>query len=256
MVFAQNGLEKIIVEKYYISDSNDAKPTEGNLPVGSVTYRIFVDMLPYYKFQAAFGIPGHQLFFKTTTLFFNNEFIGGTTPNVIPDQNLMDNTVMLDSWLSVGGASEGNYGILKSDDDINGTIINANKILQNADSRSGIPIKVRDGLIKGTPPRVTEFGIDSSVAVFNNRSIDSIFSTSNGSWASLYGSMGPDSITNNRVLIAQLTTDGVFSFELNIQIGTPYGGVEQYVARNPTGEQVQLPSLTYSTINDRPKRRK
>jgi hypothetical protein len=47
-------------------------------------------------------------------------------------------------------------------------------------------------------------------------------------------------------LIAQITTDGDFSFELNIQIGTPYGGVENYVAKNPVGNEIMLPSLTYS----------
>ena len=36
--FAQNGLEAIIVEKYYVSDEADAKVTEGGyLKPGSVT---------------------------------------------------------------------------------------------------------------------------------------------------------------------------------------------------------------------------
>ncbi|HON52401.1 MAG TPA: hypothetical protein PLS12_04285 [Bacteroidales bacterium] len=33
----QNGLERIIVEKYYISDENDQQCDEGELPAGSVT---------------------------------------------------------------------------------------------------------------------------------------------------------------------------------------------------------------------------
>jgi neutral trehalase len=37
----QNGLERIIVEKYYISDENDQQCDEGELPAGSVTYRIY-----------------------------------------------------------------------------------------------------------------------------------------------------------------------------------------------------------------------
>ena len=65
--FSQNGLEDIIVEKYYISNAADSIGSIGNLPSGSVTYRIFVDMLPGYKFQAAYGVAGHELRLETTT---------------------------------------------------------------------------------------------------------------------------------------------------------------------------------------------
>ena len=44
---AQQGLEGIIVEKYYISNEND-KAVDGDggeLPNNSVTYRVYVDML-------------------------------------------------------------------------------------------------------------------------------------------------------------------------------------------------------------------
>ena len=46
------GLEKIIVEKYYISDAKDAAAKKGGyLPVGSVTYRIFVIYLLIIDFR-------------------------------------------------------------------------------------------------------------------------------------------------------------------------------------------------------------
>ena len=57
LVKAQNGLENITVEKYYVSNAADATGSIGVLPVGSVTYRIFADLLPGYKFQAAYGVP-------------------------------------------------------------------------------------------------------------------------------------------------------------------------------------------------------
>ena len=71
---AQNGLENIIVEKYYISDGNDtlANLDGGVLPVGSVTYRVYVDMLPGYKFQVCYGVPAHELRIETTTFSFLN----------------------------------------------------------------------------------------------------------------------------------------------------------------------------------------
>lgn len=248
IAFAQNGLENIIVEKYYVSNAKDtlANKFGGKLPVGSVTYRIYVDMLPGYRFQAVYGIPGHELKLATSTLFFNNEDKGGVLANVIPDRNLKDNTVMLDSWLSAGGASESNLGVLKTKDDGVGTIINEKSFLQNDNIESGTPIKMQDGLIKGEPPRVTGFGIDSIIKVFDNKTIGSLFGTSNGSWATLGGSIGPDSL-DNKVLIAQITTDGVFSFELNIQIGTPGGSVENYVAKNAVANEIVFPGLIYQS---------
>ena len=69
-VYSQ-GLENIIIEKYYISDSADSVGSIGNLPVGSYTYRIYVDMLPGYKFISAYGTSNHNLKFTTSTTFFN-----------------------------------------------------------------------------------------------------------------------------------------------------------------------------------------
>ncbi|HNR19546.1 MAG TPA: hypothetical protein PKN75_07750 [Bacteroidia bacterium] len=68
---AQNGLENLIVEKYYISEPNDtnANIDGGVLPLGSVTYRLYADMLPGYRFQAVYGVPGHEMRIET----FNNE---------------------------------------------------------------------------------------------------------------------------------------------------------------------------------------
>jgi hypothetical protein len=253
--FAQNknGLENIIVERYYISEANDttANSFGGNLPIGSVTYRVYVDMLPEYKFQAAFGIPGHELRIETTTFFFNNTDHGGNVANVIPYRNLDDNTVMLDSWLSVGAAAESDWGVLKTEDDTASTIVNSSKkkVLQNENPLAGIPIKMRDGILtlNDVPPRVTGFGIDSIISVFSfdKTPLDQkkSFITSDGSWASLNGTKGPT--PENRVLIGQFTTNGKFSFELNIQIGTPNGKVEQYVAKNPGEGQTLLPSLSF-----------
>src|SRR5258706_1077952 len=249
-IFAQatHGLEKIIVEKYYVSDANDAKAVKGGyLPVGSVTYRIYVDMLPTYRFQAAYGVPGHELRIATTTSCFNNEEYGAAIANNIPRKKLEESTVMLDSWLSVGAAAENYYALLKSDD-TSGAMINKDGLLQNENSLAGIPIKVRDGLSPAYPLSVvTLFGIDSTLLdMFKNTNTKSkgrVFSTDNGSWASFGGAIGPH--PQNRVLIAQMTTDGEFSFELNIQIGTPSGGVENYVARNPVGNEIQFDELIY-----------
>ncbi len=246
----QNGLENIVVERYYVSDANDAtqNSTGGVLPVGSVTYRIYADMLQGYKFQAAYGVPGHEMRIETTTLFFNNEDRGATSPTYTKAQ-ASHNTVMLDSWLSVGAACSGNFGILKSEDDGVATVSNTDGVLQNTDPSAGIPLSTEDGMVAGSPEAVTAVGITTEISVFdaqNDGTNGPLFATSNGSWASLNGSIGPDSV-DNKVLIAQITTDGVFSFELNIQIGTPNGGVENYVAQNPVANEIQMASLIYSS---------
>lgn len=256
-IFAQNGLEGIIVEKYYVSDVADSLATDdisanpGALPVGSVTYRIYADMLSGYKFQVAYGIdnPVHELRISTTTLFFNNEDRGATTPNGISKTNSSHNTVMLDSWLSVGATCSGNYGVLKTLDDGVATIVNTDGVLQNNDLAAGIPLTTQDGYITttGTPEPVTTIGITNEITVFDSQNDGTngpVFSTINGSWACLNGTYGPDPV-ENKVLIAQITTNGTLCFELNIQIGTPTGGVENYVAQNPVGNEIQIPSLVY-----------
>jgi hypothetical protein len=247
--FSQNGLENIIVEKYYVSDANDttANYFAGKLPIGSTTYRIYADLLPGYRFQAAFGSSEHELRIETSTSFFNNTEHGSTIPNVIPQRTLKKNTVMLDSWLSVGAAGEDCFGILKTDDDSIETIYHEKKFLKNIDSNIGVSLTIKDGLVKGENiPRPTFFAIDKDVEIFGNMKSGSSFVLTNGAWACLGGSVGLDSLKTNRVLIAQMTTDGDFSFELNIQIGNPLKGVTQkYVARNPVENEISIPSLIY-----------
>lgn len=155
---------------------------------------------------------------------------------------------MLDSWLSVGAACNGYMGILKSDDNGVGNIVNnyTPQVLQNADPAAGIPLTQQDGLIAGTPEAFTELGITNELAVFDNQNDGTngpVFSTLNGSWVALNGTYGPDTI-ENKVLIAQITTDGTFCFQMNIQLRTPTPGiVENYVALNPTGAEILFPGL-------------
>lgn len=253
-VSAQDGgLEQIIVEKYYVSDENDTSVDDdgGPLPVGSVTYRVFVDMKPDYIFQAAYGEPGHELSIATSTSFFNNEDRGETFPG-FGENRLDDNTVMLDSWLSVGGACDECIGVLKTNDDGVNTIENGDGVLQNADPSAGIPLTEQDGHIAGNPEFVTTVGISADIDIFNNTNdaaAPSIFSTTNGAWSSLSGSMGPDP-NENIVLIGQFTTNGEFSFELNIQIRNETTiAVENYVAKDPVGDEIVIPSLIYPLIS-------
>jgi hypothetical protein len=252
------GLENIIVETYYISDANDATMDAdgGTLPVGSVTRRIYVDMLPGYKFQAAYGVPasgdalGHELRIATTTQFFNNIDRGATSPTYTKAQ-AKNNTVMLDTWLSAGAACSGNFGVLKSADDGVATNVNSDDVLLNNAAEIGVPLTEQDGLLLVTgssPLNVTTLGgVESQAALyFDAENAGSVFSTFDGAWSALAGATGPNPETN-QVLIAQITTDGTLTFELNIQIGTPAGGVERYVAANPVAEEILFPACTYNS---------
>lgn len=245
------GLEGIVVEKYYISDANDASVNSvgGVLPVGSVTYRIFADLATGYQFQAVYGDANHELRLETTTLFFNNEDRGAPFPTF--SKNFCDdNTVMLDSWISVGAACASNFGVLKANDDGVATVVNNGGVLQNNDPLMGIPLTQQDGFIAGSPQPVTAVnlsGLEAMLDAQNDGTNGPLFTTNNGSWASLNGSSGADPLLNH-VLLAQITTDGTFSFKLNLQIrnATTFQ-VENYVAQNPQGNEILEPTLTYSS---------
>ncbi len=246
-VQAQNGLENIFVERYYVSNAADAAGSVGVLPVGSVTYRIYADMLPGYKVQTIFGIPAHPLLMNTTTSFFNNEDYGAFIPTFSAN-NAKKNTVMLDSWLSTGGACAGYNGILKPEDNGVGNFVNANGLLQNNAAQAGIPLTTQDGMLTGTVPNTGTLGLDAVIGVFGDGSANgNTFLVNDGSWYCLAGAAGPVPATN-KVLIAQVTTDGTFHFELNIQIGTPTGGTENYVYSNPTGVELTIPSLIQTLL--------
>ncbi|NVN94128.1 MAG: T9SS type A sorting domain-containing protein [Bacteroidetes bacterium] len=258
---AQNGLEQIIVEKYYVANAADSAwymdNVGGILPVGSITYRLYADMRPGYNLQMVSGNANHNLKFHTSTTFFNDENYGSTTPN-FTFINAKKGTTMIDSWITIGGAITGGssnkkIGVLKTTD-TDGAVANTNSILQNNDPKAGIAINEADGLMAGSIPSITMVGFGTGSADANslnnalNTSGFNDFTVNASAWSVLGGAQGLD--TNNRVLIGQFTTDGIFHYELNVQIGTPTGGVEVYVSINPltpngNGQnEITIPSLT------------
>ena len=250
------GLEQVILETYYVSDANDATDTDGgNLPAGSVTYRIFVDLAPGYEIQAVYGNENHELRLETTTLFFNNEDRGEITGDALPNNRIDENTVVLDSYVTMGQATTTQLGIPKNLD-TNGSIVGganndggsegiAGGLLVNADAAAGIPLTTADGLVPGLQPsNLVTVGLDLSV--FDNVNAGPVFTTNGGAWAVLEGFTAPN--PENIVLIAQITTDGEFSYSLNVQLGTPSGGVEQFVAMNPTGNEIFHPGLNFPAL--------
>jgi hypothetical protein len=113
----------------------------------------------------------------------------------------------------------------------------------------GIPLTEKDGMkYLRYQPATQYYNLENDLKIFEYQHKDSVkglFSTKDGAWASYGGSVGPQ--PDNRVLIAQLTTDGVLSFELNMQLAVPNGGVEKFVAKNPGEGEVEFPELRYSS---------
>lgn len=260
------GLEGITVEKYYVSNAADAAAadadltgagyTTGTLPVGSVTYRIYADMLPGYNFQATYGVPAHALKVTTSTQFYNNS-AGSVSPtwSRTAVRNVTGSTVGLDSYFSVGSAATNAYGILKSEDvvatgGVNLMTVVSGSVLQNADASAGLALTTQDGYYYSGAPSGLPAPNPASVTpglvldMFGDGSVvGNSLITNNGSIYIAGGSTGPIPATN-RVLIGQFTTDGIFHYELNVQVGTSLGAVTNYVASSPTGAEVTLPSLT------------
>ena len=246
LVYSQDGLEGIILEKFYISTKEDNSKPElsGHLAPGSVTYRIYVDLKPGYTFQAAYGTPNHELYIKSTNLFYNHVEYGAEYPNRIPLRTYSRNTSRLDSWLSVGGAGENQIGVLKSEDDSLNVSKTSGAYLKNNSKKMGVSLEVVDGMKEQYNLAFpTFYQMDSTIKGLGTITNTNTISTNNGAWASMgKGSQGADSLSN-KILIAQLTTDGKLSYQLNLLIGTPDGKSEKYVAHNPIEGEFTHPDL-------------
>jgi hypothetical protein len=248
------GLQGIVVEKYYQANAADvADATLAGavtpLTTNSVTYRVYVDMAAGYKFNSLFGNAAHNLTVNTTTGFYNDPSWGvSINPGTVSTANIRKNTGMIDSWFTTGGVASGKAGVLKSED-TDGTIGNAQSILANNPGGCfGLPINGASGQDGFLPSSGTTYivpnglGLGSALDVLDQTNGGAIVLT-NGSIAALGGVQGPTS--SNMVLIGQFTTNGEFSFALNLQIQNIATGVaENYVSSSPTGAELTHPSLT------------
>ena len=210
----KDALEKIIVETYYISDSEDAKNDEGGyLEPGSVTYRIFADMKPEYKLisVSVSNSEYHPIIIKSTSEIFNNadgEVLGFN----IRAKDVTNNTTALDSWLTVGMASKGHMGVLKSEDP-DGSILDTFK---NTNESIGISLTEADGLVESTLPEVGDqgSGILDDILGYET-SAPNIDLTIND--INIYNTQGCVGVTeSNTVLIGQFTTKGTITLDLTL----------------------------------------
>lgn len=229
-------LEDVLVERYYEANAADCADTSGGyLPKGSVIYRIFIDMKPGYALLTVYGTEGHPLFLKTTTTFYNFHKGGyAMTGFNVELKDMNRSNVLFDSWITMSAANRRYAGIPREDDKDGTSLINRKEFLNN------------DGLTMGNFPMFSHFNMD--LDFFRERTDASFLKVDNGGWGALVqgglGIMGPKS--DNKVLIAQLTTDGLLSFQLNVQLRTPAGGTVKFTAKNPDTTEIQLNRLSYS----------
>jgi hypothetical protein len=248
-VFSQ-GLDGIVVEKYYSPNAADVADAAGANPalsLNSVTYRVYVDLAAGYRFNGMFGSAAHNLTVNTSTAFFNDPTYSTTTGGAINSTNFVKKTAMLDSWFTTGGAGGGKVGVLKSEDTDGAVTHLTGLLINNPGGCFGSPIQgtnAKDGFLPGSASTVvapTILGAGTALDVLDAASGGSIVLT-DGTIAALGGVVGATS--SNMVLIGQFTTTGQFSFALNIQIQNIATGVAyNYVSSNPTGAE-----LTHSTL--------
>lgn len=259
-------LQNLIVEKYYVSDSLDATdstnyiadPTYPTpfLPVGSTTYRVFVQIDPGYRIKKIYGTACNPMKIMTTTTFYNNidrpttayfgykivkSWFAGGNP-----------TMALDSWLTLGLSSTLYNGLLKTDDP-NGSMVGspspwlgtnatAGGLLQNNATAAGIPITVADGMV----PKTGTFGtwIDDGFRNSVSGGIDTTVLGTTNVGSTLYSSTAylqqnngvkGDSATGSKVLVAQLTTTGEISFQFNLELLDSLGNSYNFAPESPCG---------------------
>jgi hypothetical protein len=247
---AQAGLEGIVVEKFYISNAADSIDAANNgavhpLYVGSKTYRVYANLLPGYSLLNLWGSEAHPLLVETSTAFYNDPNYGFTTYQGTSVNNTKKNTTLIDSYFTIGGVADGLMGVLKTED-TDGSIGNLQGILANTDPQIGLPItgaNSADGLMPGVGSSLLILGISNELDIFD-QTVGSTFMVNNSA-LNIFG--GVQGVTpSNHVLLGQFTTEGDFSFKLNLQILTPVPGESQYfVADTPTGEELTDTTLIY-----------
>ena len=254
--YSQLGLEGVTVEKYYVANAAD-NTFDPALPIGAVTYRIFINLNDNFSLVSVFGSVNNnqELRFETdaTNGFYNNTDRGNVWAHAIGNTYLRNGTNMVDSWLSLGQASDNvstsyYYGIPKTLDNGLNQIVNTNGVLQNNDPKAGIPLTIQDGILgvanpvnlpadpTGTPT------LNPLLAMLDGTTTNKLFSTTDAAYYVTGGNMGANS--ENMVLIGQFTTEGVFTFKINIQVkNNTTGTFEYYVHENPAAGQFLTPAL-------------
>lgn len=216
-----NALEGIIVEKYYLSGADDVA---AGLPEGSITYRVYADLKPDYTVLNFTAFSVHPISIRVTDggEFYNNTFGVSLAPNLNSSLYAVDATSGIDSWLTIGAANEDGFGILKSQDEDESSLLagSADGYLFNEEGYCLPSLQTQDGIIEGEAPSITTLGETDQLPIFGTANSSQNFEVGDLTIAVLGGVIGPNE--ENQVLLGQFTTiNGTLEFDINIQIGIP-----------------------------------
>ncbi len=249
IAFTQVGLKEVFIEEFYTLNKADLHKSNvsGVTEKGLVCYRVYVLLDSGYTLQAVYGLPEHPAFIKSTANFYNHPGIGNTHPNVIPDKSLKKNLSYLDSWLSMGACSETFFAVpLRYQQKPLPVVIDWDKnYFNNLKGRdSKFSFREAPGMYHSASlPVPAMYNIDEQLKGLWSETKSAEFIMTDGAWACFgKGAKAPANLPN-AILIAQLTTAGKLSYQLNLQIGTPDGKSIRYVASNPSSEEFTHPSL-------------
>jgi hypothetical protein len=237
---AAQGLEDIFVETYAVS------PMPGTEGAMLTTYRIYADLAEGYTLQMACGDEQHRLKIATTTDFFNDTINGGKFGDRVNGDALGQWPAALDTWLTIGAASDMHSGVPKHLDP-DGSVVPcppyadiANTDAMHASAKT-VALATADGLVRDTSRReVVDFRFASG---YLHDIRGGTLLTVDGAWAMLGGAKG--TTPENMVLLAQISTTGELTFQLNLQMAAPDGSVEKHVHTAPAAGEIWHPALSF-----------
>jgi len=242
------GIEQIFVEEFYHATKADAAIPHktGEITEGAVTYRLYLDLLPGYRFQVAYGTPQHPLFIRSSAPFYNHIEVGNSNPNMIPERTYSKNIALLDTWLSIGAAGENHLGIpLSLDTTKDWLAMEWNNEFIQGELGQKWSIKERDGMVRVEKMNFpTFYNMDEQKKLIHADNKTAEVLVENGAWAALgRGTVGADSLNSNMILLGQFTVAGELDYGLNIMIRTPEGKSIRYVYDHPGEGELVLPFL-------------
>lgn len=233
-------IDSVFVEIYHVQESG----ISGEPPL--ITYRVYVDLAPGYELQMVYGDEHHQLRINTSTWFVNDTMNGVQYAHLLDADRLNTAPLALDTWLTIGAASDAHWGVPRSLD-VDGSVLECPpyprpQVLngRSAFTRS-VPLNITDGLV--AHPKVQEVTNFQFQSGYLGKVRGSFLETTNGAWAVLGGTKGITDL--NLVLLGQFTTTGELSYRLNLQVETPDHQPVKYVAIDPRPGEVMYEGLDH-----------
>jgi len=255
------GLQGIIVEEFHTvttADANFVNNTLGNgsytLNPGSKVYRIFIDMAPGYRLVSIFASPAatfggtdspNPLVIQTTTNFWNDDFFGSAQPaqtRRVPSGTFFDSFITVGTTGTAGGAagcgsSLAQLGVPRA--------LDPNGDLTTCGVYPGF--SGADGSYPGSAPALTT-NLGGSINFAALTEDGSTFTFIDDVWSTLPSIQGFDPDGENIIFVGQFTTDGDFSFQINVAVGDPDNNLEEYVHSSPGFGQFQRDFLTFPQV--------